>query len=113
MPRSGRGVSLPSLLVEAPTISLLLPETPSSSPSRVFISLLLQSAPLALPSSSYFFFLFIFHAAKANACIMRGTGLLAVLSESNDLRESGRVIDRQQKRAQELQRSRCLTLSFL
>lgn len=81
--------------------------------SRVFISLLLQSAPLALPSSSYFFFLFIFHAAKANACIMRGTGHLAVLSESNDLRESGRVIDRQQKRARELQRYRCLTLSFL
>lgn len=44
-------------------------------------------APLALPSSSYFFFLFIFHAAKANACIMRGTRLLAVTSESNDLRE--------------------------
>lgn len=81
-------------------VSLLPPAVPSSSSrvlplllfllllsSQVFISLLLQSAPLALPSSSYFFFPFIFHAAKANACIMRGTGLLAVPSESNDLRE--------------------------
>lgn len=72
----------------------LVPCPPFSPPPLLLLflaglykSLLLQSAPLALPSSSYFFFPFIFHAAKANACIMRGTGLLAVPSESNDLRE--------------------------
>lgn len=84
------------------------PHPPSTSPSRVFISLLLQSA--LLPSSSYFFFLFIFHAAKANACIIRRTGLLAVPSESNDLRERSSNRSTGEKGAGAI---RCLTLSFL
>lgn len=67
-------------------------DEPPTSPFPLSLASLYKSfapvcAPLALPSSSYFFFLFIFHAAKANACIMRGTRLLAVTSESNDLRE--------------------------
>lgn len=79
----------------------------------LYKSLLLQSAPLALPSSSYFFFPFIFHAAKANACIMRGTGLLAVPSESNDLRERPSNRSTVEKGAGATGEAAYSTLSFL
>lgn len=97
-------------------LSSFLSVPPRESPSLFFLalaSLYKSFAPSLLeplPSSSYFFFLFIFHAAKANACIIRRTGLLAVPSESNDLCERSSNRSTGEKSAGAIQR---LTLSFL